>query len=380
MSKRCWRPPASWSLNPPRWIPPCRLIIPYRPSSSIPAWSSRCSGAGRTGNSPLPSWRLSASSILRRLRWLGFRQTKALAALEIALLAIVILLAFATIWGANILYGTGPAPTPSGSLPTYLVTRVVTQLVTATPFSQPAVNATVTPIQVAQSNYTEVRPGESLQDVADRLDVTVEDLRYWNRLPDTIEVQAGERLINPQYARSLKPLAATPVSPAQLLPTQETSVTTTQQLIDLLNHRAEALKSSWFDASIIDYGPQSYIGPPRLSHVQVWFSQDQTLIQIGAYGTPPDEVVMMPAAAAGQFLARPSTDPLWFSEWRTLGNYTSPAMQSISQLGEALFNLNNFDQLSSLRVLGREDLAGRSTLKIDLFDPTRKSSCAPVGG
>ena len=46
-------------------------------------------------------------------------------------------------------------------------------------------------------------------------------------------------------------------------------------------------------------------------------------------------------------------------------------MQSISQFGEALFNLSSFDQLSTLQVLGREDLAGRSTLKIDLFDPTR---------
>jgi WD40 repeat protein len=57
--------------------------------------------------------------------------------------------------------------------------------------------------------------------------------------------------------------------------------------------------------------------------------------------------------------------------WRALGDYTSPSTQSISQFSEALFNLSSFDQLSALRVLGREDLDGHSTLKIDLFDPTR---------
>ena len=86
-----------------------------------------------------------AAHILRRLRWLGFRQTKALAALELGLLALIILLAFATIWGANILYGAGPTPTPSGPLPTYLVTKLVLQVVTATPFPKPSLLQTSTP-------------------------------------------------------------------------------------------------------------------------------------------------------------------------------------------------------------------------------------------
>ena len=182
-----------------------------------------------------------ASAILRRLRWLGFRQTKALAALEIGLMVLIILLAFATIWGANLLFGAGPAPTESSPLPTYLVTRLVTQLVTATPLPQPSSVATSIRLQIAKSNYTEVKPGETLTDVANRLGVTVEDLQYWNRLPDYIEAQPGVRLINPQYARSLKQPEATPVAPAEPLPTLEASVTI-PQLVDLLNQRSQSFE------------------------------------------------------------------------------------------------------------------------------------------
>ena len=125
-----------------------------------------------------------------------------------------------------------------------------------------------------------VEPGETLPDVADRLGVTVADLRFWNRLPDYVEIQGGERLINPQYARSLTPPAATPVSPVEPLPTLGAPITTTQQLVDLLNQKNQTSKSSWFDGSIIDYGPQSYIGPPRLTHVQAWSSDNQSLVAV----------------------------------------------------------------------------------------------------
>jgi hypothetical protein len=155
------------------------------------------------------------------------------------------------------------------------------------------------------------------------------------------------------------------------LPTLVTPVATIQQLVDLLNQSKQTLKSSWLDASIVDYGPHSYIGPARLTHVQAWSSENQALVLIGNYGAIPDEVLLMPAGGTSQFVAKPATDPLWFSEWRKLEDMNSPAMQSITQFGEALFNLSSFDQLSSLLVLGREDFAGHSTLKIDLLDPTR---------
>ncbi len=157
--------------------------------------------------------------ILRRLRSTRFRQSKALISLELALVALVILLAFATLWGANTLFAESPTATISVPPATRLVTRPVYQVVTSTPSIELSSDPTSTPIQVAQSNYTEVRAGETLPDVADRLGVTVADLRYWNRLPDDLEVQPGQRLINPQYARTLKPLAATPVSPVKPLPT-----------------------------------------------------------------------------------------------------------------------------------------------------------------
>ena len=104
--------------------------------------------------------------------------------------------------------------------------------------------------------------------------------------------------------------------------------------------------------------------------MQAWASDNQSLVLSGAYGALPDKAILMPGDN-NQLLAEPASDMPWFSEWRAMGDWNSPAMQSISQFGEALFNLSSFDQLSTPQVLGREDLAGRSTLKIDLFDPTR---------
>ena len=306
-----------------------------------------------------------AAHILRRLRWLGFRQTKALAALELGLLALIILLAFATIWGANILSGVSPTPTPSGPLPTYLVTKLVYQVVTSTPYPNLSPLQTGTPIQVARSSYTVVEPGETLTDVADRLDVTVEDLRFWNRLPDDAEILAGQRLIDPQYARLLQLPAPTPVTPVEPLPTLESPITT-QKLIDRLNQRNQTSNNFWFDASIIDYGPQSYLGPARLTRVQAWAGENQALALVGAYGALPDQVILIPGNN-GQFLANPAADAYWFSEWRAFEDFNIPALQPINQFSEALFNPHLLYQASNLDVLGREDLSGRSTLKLGLF-------------
>jgi DNA-directed RNA polymerase specialized sigma24 family protein/LysM repeat protein len=337
---------------PPEQIDPCLIQSLQR------RWPAR--------EHPPAELQTQSAHILHRLRWLGFRQTKALAALELGLLVLIILLAFAAVWGANALSGERPTATPEAPLATHLVTKVIYKVVTSTPYPEQSPEQSVTPIQVAPNNYTEVRPGETLQDVANRLGITVADLRYWNRLPDYVEIQAGERLINPQYARSLKPSAATTVSPVEPLPTLEATITT-QQFIDLLNQKNQQLKSYWFDASIIDYGPQSYIGPAHLTHVQAWASENQRLILAGDYGALPEESILMAGDGEG-YLAKPSSDTLWFSEWRKLGDLTSPTMISINQLGEALFNPGSLSSGSIIQVIGREEIADRSTIEIVLFN------------
>lgn len=307
-----------------------------------------------------------AAIILRRLRWLGFRQTKALAALELGLLVMIILLAFALVWGANTLAAEHSSATPRGPLPTILVTQLVIKVITATPFSQPSPETTSTPIQVAQSNYTEVRPGETLQDVAARLGVTVDELRYWNRLPDDAEILPGQRLINPQYARTLQPSAPTRVSPVEPLPTLEAPASI-QSLIKLLTLGNINLRTVWFDATIIDYGPLGYVGPARLTHLQEWSSKDQILLAAGPYGALPEDSILVTSQG---YLAKPASDTSWFSEWRSLDNYdhTSPTIQYVDKFNQA-FSIGSLSLDSTIQVRGLERMAGYSTIQIDLFDP-----------
>ena len=359
--------------------PPMNASVPGEPSSPAEAPSLDLVGSLSRrwpAQTFLPAYLKNQSVIiLRRLRSTRFRQSKALTLLELALVALVILLAFATLWGANTLFAESPTATASAPPVTRLVTKPVYQVVTSTPSIELSSDLTSTPIQVAQSNYTEVRAGETLPDVADRLGVTVADLRYWNRLPDYLEVQPGQRLINPQYARTLKPLAATPVSPVTPLPPLHGAITV-QTLIKLLTYSKKDFNNFWLDATIIDYGPVSYLGPPHLTHLQEWVSENQYLMTTGAYGALPDVSILQTGIIPG-FLAKPASDTFWFSEWRLFENYdySSPSKPFIDKF-ERAFSPESLHLDSTVNVNGREDVAGRSTIQLDLLDPqgTRFSS------
>ncbi len=351
--------------------PPLNASVPGEPSSPAEAPSLDLVGSLSRrwpAQTFLPAYLKNQSVIiLRRLRSTRFRQSKALTSLELALVALVILLAFATLWGANTLFAESPTATASAPPVTRLVTRPVYQVVTSTPSIELSSHPTSTPIQVAQSNYTEVRAGETLPEVADRLGVTVADLRYWNRLPDDLEVQPGQRLINPQYARTLKPLVATPVSPVKPLPTLPEPVSM-QQLSALLNLSSNSPNSFWMDGTVIDYGPQSYIGPARLLHLQLWNSETQSLLLVGNYAALPAEAILEVSQHVS-LLARPASDTSWFSEWREMTGYNSPNAESAARFEKALFYGRSLGNGSALQVIGREILAGRSSIMIDLIDP-----------
>jgi len=309
--------------------------------------------------------RIQASQILRRLGWLGFRRTKILAAVELTVLGLIILLAFALIWSADRLADEQATAMPSEALPTRLATRLVTQIVTATPLTVIVSKPTNTPISVAYSYYTEIRPDEDLQAVAKRLGVAEDELREWNRLPQDAEIHAGERLINPQAARRIKLRTAIPASPSTPLPTLQEPLSVSS-FASYLARKDLARGAYWIDAMQIDYGPLSYIGPPRLRHIQQWMSKNQSLSLNGAYANLPDEVIMSPNKNQ-RFIAKPASDLPWFSEWRTAQAKTNLPQPTTDPLREALLNPRIQERDSTVQIVGREAVAGRSAVVMDLF-------------
>lgn len=82
-----------------------------------------------------------------------------------------------------------------------------------------------------------------------------------------------------------QPTAVTPV-PLPALLTEKSSSEEVRQRVIQSNHLWSTL---WVDATIIDYGPLGYVGPPQVYHNRVWDSQpDRMIVLAGPLVGAPD--------------------------------------------------------------------------------------------
>ncbi|MEW5869374.1 MAG: LysM peptidoglycan-binding domain-containing protein [Chloroflexota bacterium] len=310
-----------------------------------------------------------AGEILELAARKGARRRGLMLVREMAMIAATISVVLVVIFGANWLW---PEPQPaSTAAPPQPTDRVVTQLVYVTSTLKQVqivtATSTVTPEALARPPadiFYVVQPGDTLTTVAYKLKTTVEKLRHLNRIPSGVELQAGQRLINPVLAPLAPTLAATPVavpsSPAPLI-TPYSPQTLYQRLIP----NPSDFASLWLDALLVDYGPLSYLGPPRVQRVQTWLSQDQFLIIMGDERSV--QTVWMQTGGE-RYIARPGVGLPWFMVWDE--SVQGENLADLVTLYNAILSTRDLaaSPFTTLRPGGREEVAERQAMLVDVIN------------
>lgn len=299
-----------------------------------------------------------AARIGRRALRKGRVQRRVVSIMEVIMILFIILFAAGIIWGANVFLpeqtplplGSGQkistpnAPAERGSSASLSTEGVPSAVQTASPPANKLLN----------EPYVIVQNGDSFESLAAELGVSLERLRSINRFPAETRLWLGMHLLNPNWFPQVTPYPATPVSPMRL----------DQRLtLDQAIRQPAPYENIWFDALIIDYGPASYVGPPKIQRAQIWKSADVSLMLAGQANRLPEEVYLNRGDAV--YLALPVSERFWFSRWYETSFHTSPAREKLAELENALLAPGKLASSAMLRASGYEEQAGVQALVID---------------
>lgn len=294
-----------------------------------------------------------AERIGRRALRQGRLQRRVISIMEVAMILLIILFAGVLIWGVNV-FLPEQTPAPSGSGLQIPVTSTPVSrdpsaaLITAQPSQRPTSDVSNAPYVIVLQN------GDTLEALAAELGVSPERLRTINRISAEMRLWAGMHLLNPNWFPQVSPFPATPLPPLRL----------NQRLsLDQIIQQPPPYENIWFDALIIDYGPASYVGPPKIQRAQIWKSADASLMLAGRANRLPEEVYLKRGDAV--YLALPVSERFWFSRWYETTFHTSPAREMLAELEDALLAPDKLASSAMLRTSGHEEHAGVQALVVD---------------
>jgi DNA-directed RNA polymerase specialized sigma24 family protein len=206
---------------------------------------------------------------------------------EFAAVSAIILAITLMIWATNTFW---PENEVAANIPpTKLVTKIVYVTRIVERYIKPA--KTPTPTQLPQFDYYLVSPGETIDSVALHLGTTVEALLDLNRLPPDAVLVEGQKLLVPGQFGTIPPAATEVPVRRRISPLQ--APYTSMEILKRLEVGEDLFNTLWFDAVIIDHGPDAYIGPARMRRVQAWLSMDQILLVVGRYDDQIEAVWLM---------------------------------------------------------------------------------------
>lgn len=315
-----------------------------------------------------------AIQILDQAERRGARQRRSTSFNEILLVGVAVLFAAGFFWGYNRFF---PEPEPTAIVqvqPT--ATRTATRLPAHTPTrtrwpsSTPVISPTLTPFP--ENVFYFIQPGDTLESVAGRLDVSPQALLELNRLPEGATLLPGQALLIPGRLAVSTAFVPTPVTPAP----QQTPLTTASdphEIIERIGGLGGAANTVWFDARIVYYGPQAYRGPPQEYRLQGWFGQGPYLL-LGGLTPNPYDALMSPSTEGDPFFyASPGKHQQpWFIQ---------PSMEDENAFMETVYPIFGLlteifrppllfvpGQQPYLSFVGSQEVAGREALVVDFLD------------
>jgi DNA-directed RNA polymerase specialized sigma24 family protein len=202
-----------------------------------------------------------------------------------------------------------------------------------------------------------VSPEDSLEILAERLGLTVEDIRELNFMSEGSSLQPGREMV--LYLPESSFIAPSH-QPALNLPPPLTTHSDTTSILERMASSRDLVGKLWGDYAYILYGPPGYIGPPFIeSRMQVWWQQDGHMVMVSGSGTSPtNEVMTQYSTPAGITITWDrSSDRYW-----GFSNQGEPFLDYfLNPLSLMGFEMNK----ASLKVVGSDHILGRPTVVVD---------------
>jgi DNA-directed RNA polymerase specialized sigma24 family protein len=209
--------------------------------------------------------------------------------------------------------------------------------------------------------------GDTLDSVASKLRVSVEDLRRVNRIPTGEDLDLRDYLLLPQDAPPANPNAS-PAAGSQVPMTPLNPTASSEEIKDFILAAHRSNGTFWMDAQVLiseirgaDRGtdPQPY-------RVQLWMSPDRTLVVGGAPGGDPEQVVLW--VDRKEYIAMPGKGQPWYQNL-----YQGSGAQINDYRFLSIFQLFfPFDwdkpQDINLRIADEELVAGRPAWVVERLD------------
>jgi DNA-directed RNA polymerase specialized sigma24 family protein/LysM repeat protein len=283
---------------------------------------------------------------------------------EVFLTIIIISLAAVSIWGINYFSPEEAEPTPQA----YEASANIAATQISTLSSQSPVPASEIP-EDSRSSIQEViyivQPGDSLTSIARQYKLSFHALRQVNRIPGNSNIQAGQRLWF--FTDDAHPDLNLENYLAQVdkdISYEEFNYLSLPLLrnLETIYPKGDLL---WVEGQVIHYGPDGYIGPPKIEFVQAWLTPDAALYLIGNQQQEIQEVWLL--TDQYQFMAAPGEELPWSHIWLPV-NLKSPFLESLTLFSDALARRTKFSTIITKN--SEEPLIwnGRTTSAYDIKD------------
>lgn len=293
-------------------------------------------------------------SVRQQILQSGARRRWQSAVKETALIALVVLLAFAVFRSADqILPEDEVTPTPAQRA---LVTQLVLVEVTATP----PPTATTRPPRSPELSYPSrsvfyaARESDTLASIASRLDIRLELLRSLNQDLEADQLlESGELVV---VATRPAP-SPTPFPEPVVIPGPLDSGASPEEVLARIKDSRGLWTTFWADSMIIYHGPPGYVGKPQIRRDQVWVNQPySSLVLSGEVQGQPDQVWFSLDGKVYDIDIR--------SGRPTLYDFHSMQLPVYSDVSELVFPATLADSIENLEVTGAATVAGRPALEV----------------
>jgi DNA-directed RNA polymerase specialized sigma24 family protein/LysM repeat protein len=230
-------------------------------------------------------------------------------------------------------------------------------------------------------------PGENLEDIAQRLNVSKEHLLSINQLPDDVQLTAGQTILvnlgingGQSYSEEENPSGTREMQASSVeAPADQTSrrfdgavdKLTPSSSIDELIARWQISQNLWTSLFIqgqwVDYGPENYRGPVRSQRFQAWIQQPGFSYQkIGPVDAVAQEIHLI---SSGLHLTNQAGKEKQLAWWE---GHSLPLIAS-DPLTTLLspFEFSQSIDRQSLAITGTKKTANRSTISLEALSMDR---------
>jgi len=207
-----------------------------------------------------------------------------------------------------------------------------------------------------------VSAGDELEGIAKQAGSSIEELLWLNRLVENEPLLPGQRLLIPGRLPAYNQVEPTAVV-SQTGATAMNLPLTSEDIYGILAHPSGNWSTIWVDAQVLSYGPVGFIGPAKVSRLQVWNSPTQFLVLGGPPSGLPEQAILR--SGFQLYRAEPGGNQPWFVEMERSARCDNPLFEQLGKIFPYRRFSSRLSDTATFVVAGQEISAGRDAFVVD---------------